>query len=180
MDGATIRTRVRPIDETQRPFAVMNWFLGRINAPPSLAQTRDVWGGLLGCGHFHVSRARSDLYRTNRYSRYDSSSAPGFAESQFVTSLTAPDSAARISSTQFASRRPGPTRWKPRNWLSTWMEPLQRNSLSRQPGPAAILCADVRVERWSVRTLPDRVRSMFFERTAISRQSDTLIRQELE
>jgi predicted nuclease of restriction endonuclease-like (RecB) superfamily len=37
-----------------------------------------------------------------------------------------------------------------------------------------------RVERWSVRTLRDRVRSMLFERTAISRQPETLIHQELE
>jgi predicted nuclease of restriction endonuclease-like (RecB) superfamily len=37
-----------------------------------------------------------------------------------------------------------------------------------------------RVERWSVRTLRDRVRGMLFERTAISRQPDALIRQELE
>jgi len=37
-----------------------------------------------------------------------------------------------------------------------------------------------RVERWSVRTLRDRVRSMLFERTAISRLPDTLINQELE
>jgi predicted nuclease of restriction endonuclease-like (RecB) superfamily len=37
-----------------------------------------------------------------------------------------------------------------------------------------------RVERWSVRTLRDRVRSLLFERTAISRQPDTLIHQELE
>jgi predicted nuclease of restriction endonuclease-like (RecB) superfamily len=37
-----------------------------------------------------------------------------------------------------------------------------------------------RVERWSVRTLRDRVRSMLFERTAISKQPETLISQELE
>jgi predicted nuclease of restriction endonuclease-like (RecB) superfamily len=37
-----------------------------------------------------------------------------------------------------------------------------------------------RVGRWSVRTLRDRVRSMLFERTAISRRPDALIRQELE
>ena len=37
-----------------------------------------------------------------------------------------------------------------------------------------------RVERWSVRTLRDRVRSMLFERTAISRQPETLIHRELE
>ncbi len=37
-----------------------------------------------------------------------------------------------------------------------------------------------RLERWSVRTLRDRVRSMLFERTAISRRPEALIRQELE
>lgn len=37
-----------------------------------------------------------------------------------------------------------------------------------------------RVERWSVRTLRDKVRSMLFERTAISRQPETLIHRELE
>lgn len=37
-----------------------------------------------------------------------------------------------------------------------------------------------RLERWSVRTLRDRVRSMLYERTAISRQPETLVRQELE
>jgi predicted nuclease of restriction endonuclease-like (RecB) superfamily len=37
-----------------------------------------------------------------------------------------------------------------------------------------------RVERWSVRTLRDRVRSMLFERTAISKQPETLIHRELE
>jgi predicted nuclease of restriction endonuclease-like (RecB) superfamily len=37
-----------------------------------------------------------------------------------------------------------------------------------------------RVERWSVRTLRDRVRSMLFERTAISRRPETLIHRELE
>ena len=48
--------------------------------------------------------------------------------------------------------------------------PLQRNFYAQ-------MC---RMERWSVRTLRDRVRSMLFERTAISRQPDTLIQQELE
>jgi predicted nuclease of restriction endonuclease-like (RecB) superfamily len=38
------------------------------------------------------------------------------------------------------------------------------------------LCADA---RWSVRTLRERMDSMLFERTAISKQPDTLIRQEL-
>src|ERR1700733_3203008 len=37
-----------------------------------------------------------------------------------------------------------------------------------------------RVERWSVRTLRDRVRSMLFERTAISRQPEILIQREPE
>lgn len=38
------------------------------------------------------------------------------------------------------------------------------------------MCAD---GRWSVRTLRERMESMLFERTAISKQPDALIRQEL-
>lgn len=37
-----------------------------------------------------------------------------------------------------------------------------------------------RIERWSVRTLRDRVDSMLFERTALSKQPKELIRQELD
>lgn len=37
-----------------------------------------------------------------------------------------------------------------------------------------------RLERWSVRTLRERVRSMMFERTAISRLPETTIRQDLQ
>ncbi len=37
-----------------------------------------------------------------------------------------------------------------------------------------------RVERWSVRTLRKKIDSMLYERTAISRQSDELIRSELD
>lgn len=37
-----------------------------------------------------------------------------------------------------------------------------------------------RVERWSVRTLRDRVGSMLFERTALSKKPEELIRQELD
>ena len=40
-----------------------------------------------GCGEtgiFIYPRRGVGTYRTNRYSRYDSGSAPGFAESQFV------------------------------------------------------------------------------------------------
>ncbi len=37
-----------------------------------------------------------------------------------------------------------------------------------------------RIERWSVRTLQKKISSMLYERTAISRQSDELIRSELE
>ena len=37
-----------------------------------------------------------------------------------------------------------------------------------------------RIERWSVRTLRERIGSMLFERTAISRQPEALIRQELD
>lgn len=36
-----------------------------------------------------------------------------------------------------------------------------------------------RIERWSVRTLRDKIRSMMFERTAISRKPGELIKQEL-
>jgi predicted nuclease of restriction endonuclease-like (RecB) superfamily len=37
-----------------------------------------------------------------------------------------------------------------------------------------------RVERWSVRTLRDKIRSMLYERTAISRKPEELAQQELE
>jgi len=37
-----------------------------------------------------------------------------------------------------------------------------------------------RIERWSVRALRERMASMLFERTAIARQPETLIRQELD
>lgn len=37
-----------------------------------------------------------------------------------------------------------------------------------------------RIERWSVRALRERMGSMLFERTAIARQPETLIRQELD
>ena len=37
-----------------------------------------------------------------------------------------------------------------------------------------------RLERWSVRTLRDRVRGMLFERTAISRLPEATIRQDLQ
>jgi predicted nuclease of restriction endonuclease-like (RecB) superfamily len=37
-----------------------------------------------------------------------------------------------------------------------------------------------RLERWSVRTLRDKINGMLFERTAISRKPEELIRQELE
>ena len=36
-----------------------------------------------------------------------------------------------------------------------------------------------RIEGWSVRTLSKRIDAMLFERTALSRQPDTLIRCEL-
>src|SRR5258708_4080065 len=49
-------------------------------------------------------------------------------------------------------------------------DPLQRDFYAE-------MC---RLERWSVRTLSDRVRSMLYERTAISRQPETLVCQELE
>ncbi len=37
-----------------------------------------------------------------------------------------------------------------------------------------------RMERWSTRTLEKKIQSMLYERTALSRKPDTLIRQELE
>ena len=37
-----------------------------------------------------------------------------------------------------------------------------------------------RIERWSTRTLQERIQSMLYERTAISRKPDKLIKQELE
>lgn len=37
-----------------------------------------------------------------------------------------------------------------------------------------------RLERWSVRTLRDRIKGLLYERTAVSRQPDALIRQELD
>jgi len=49
------------------------------------------------------------------------------------------------------------------------------NALARQF--YAEMC---RLERWSVRTLRDRVRSMMFERTAISRLPEAAIRQDLQ
>lgn len=49
-------------------------------------------------------------------------------------------------------------------------DPLAREFYARMCG----------IERWSVRTLRDRVDSMLFERTALSRQPEDLIRQELD
>jgi len=37
-----------------------------------------------------------------------------------------------------------------------------------------------RVERWSVRTLRDKIASMLYERTALSRKPETLTRAELD
>ena len=37
-----------------------------------------------------------------------------------------------------------------------------------------------RVENWSTRTLQQKIQSMLFERTALSRKPDKLIRQELD
>jgi predicted nuclease of restriction endonuclease-like (RecB) superfamily len=50
-----------------------------------------------------------------------------------------------------------------------FQDPLQR-------GFYAEMC---RLERWSVRTLRDKIRGMLFERTAISRKPEELIQQEL-
>lgn len=44
---------------------------------------------------------------------------------------------------------------------------------------APLLCGD-RPERWSVRTLRERVRGMMFERTAISKLPEAIIRQDLK
>jgi predicted nuclease of restriction endonuclease-like (RecB) superfamily len=49
-------------------------------------------------------------------------------------------------------------------------DPLQRDFYAE-------MC---RVERWSVRTLRDKIRGMLYERTAISRKPEELARQELE
>jgi predicted nuclease of restriction endonuclease-like (RecB) superfamily len=79
-------------------------------------------------------------------------------------------------------------------FAEAWTDEAEAAELARHMGWshfAAILYLDnpvqrqfyaelCRVERWSVRTLRDRVRSMLFERTAISRRPDALIRQELE
>ena len=41
-------------------------------------------------------------------------------------------------------------------------------------------CAEMcRIEGWSVRTLRERIDSMLYERTALSKKPDSLIRQEL-
>ena len=37
-----------------------------------------------------------------------------------------------------------------------------------------------RIEGWSVRTLRERIDSMLYERTALSKKPDALIRQELD
>ncbi len=50
-----------------------------------------------------------------------------------------------------------------------YKEPLQRDFYAE-------MC---RIERWSTRTLQDRIQSMLFERTAISRKPEKLIEQEL-
>ena len=53
--------------------------------------------------------------------------------------------------------------------LIYFKEPLKRDFYAE-------MC---RLERWSVRTLRQRIDSMLFERTALSRQPDELIQQEL-
>ena len=50
------------------------------------------------------------------------------------------------------------------------MDPLQRQFYAEM----------ARVERWSVRTLRQKVQGMLYERTAISRMPEMLARQELE
>ena len=48
-----------------------------------------------------------------------------------------------------------------------------------QPLQREFYAAMCRIERWSVRTLRERIDSMLYERTALSKQPDALVRQEL-
>jgi predicted nuclease of restriction endonuclease-like (RecB) superfamily len=48
-----------------------------------------------------------------------------------------------------------------------------------QPFQREFYAEMARIEGWSVRTLRARIDSMLYERTALSKQSDALIRQEL-
>lgn len=43
-----------------------------------------------------------------------------------------------------------------------------------------LLRRDVAIEGWSVRTLRQKVSAMLYERTALSKKPDTIIKQELD
>ena len=79
-------------------------------------------------------------------------------------------------------------------FVEAWPDEVQVNALAQHlgwshfkeilylPDPLArqFYCEICRMERWSVRTLRERVRGMLFERTAISRLPEAAIQQELE
>ena len=69
---------------------------------------------------------------------------------------------------------------KRQNWPSTWVGAISRKSCTSTTRYSEILRTNVPRGTMERRTLRDRVRSMLFERTAISRQPETLIHQELE
>jgi hypothetical protein len=58
--------------------------------------------------------------------------------------------------------------------------PLHRDPLPEGPLQRQFYAEMARVERWSVRTLRQKIQGMLFERTAISRKPEELARQELE
>ncbi len=60
--------------------------------------------------------------------------------------------------------------WSHFQELITVKEPLARDFYAQ-------MC---RIERWSVRTLRERIDSLLFERTALSRQPEALVREELD
>jgi predicted nuclease of restriction endonuclease-like (RecB) superfamily len=66
------------------------------------------------------------------------------------------------------------TLWRQLSW-SHFRELLPLS----QPFEREFYAEMCRIEGWSVRTLHERIDSMLYERTAISKQPDTLIRQEL-
>jgi len=79
-------------------------------------------------------------------------------------------------------------------FVEAWPDEVQVNALAQHLGwshfkeilylPDSLArqfyCEMCRMERWSVRTLRERVRGMLFERTAISRLPEAAIQQELE
>jgi predicted nuclease of restriction endonuclease-like (RecB) superfamily len=56
---------------------------------------------------------------------------------------------------------------------------ILRRFLSANPRPNSVTNCRDRIEGWSVRTLRERIDSMLYERTALSKQPDALIQQEL-